>query len=134
MAWMVILGTMFTTFLAFPIILLSMLDNESLFNPVSPDVWRSLSSGYEAWAAYYFKTFAAYTFVFIAWCILFGRYPVLTAIAGGMLPWLIFFTAQQLGVLAMDISEQLALPLGDDEKAPAGSDDSDGPISHKHSL
>jgi hypothetical protein len=33
-----------------------------------------------------------------------------------MLPWLIFFTTQQLGVLAFDISEHLSLNLPDEPK------------------
>lgn len=113
MAWMVILATMSSTFFTFPIILLSMLDNESMFNPVSPDVLGSLRRGSEAWGTYYFKTFVAFSFVFVSWCILlgFGPDPLLTGMAGGLIPWLIFFTCQQLGVLAMDISDQLSLHL-----------------------
>jgi hypothetical protein len=128
MAWMVILGTLLSTFLTFPIILLSMLDNESLFNPVSPDVLKSLSSGYESWGVYYFKTFVAYSFVFISWAIFFGGHPLLTGLAGALLPWLVFFTSQQLGVLAMDISEHLALHLGDEEPAKSDQRDDDDEI------
>lgn len=118
MPWMVVFGTMFTTFLTFPIILLSMLDNESMFNPFSPDVFKSLSSGYEAWGVYYLKTFVAYFIVFVAWCVLLGGNLLLAGIGGAMLPWLIFFTTQQLGVLAFDISEHLSLHLPDEPDEP----------------
>lgn len=114
MVLMVVFGTMFSTFLAFPVILLSMLDNESLFKPFSADVFKSLSSGFEAWGVYYLKTFVAYFVVFIAWCVLLGGSPMLAGLAGAMLPWLIFFTTQQLGVLAFDISEHLSLNLPDE--------------------
>ncbi|MCC6509101.1 MAG: hypothetical protein IT423_08345 [Pirellulaceae bacterium] len=105
----VVFTTMLTTFLAFPIVLLSMLDNESLFNPYSPEVLKSLSVGYEAWGTYYFKTFIANFVIFIAWAVMLGHNAILAGIGGMLLPLLIFFTVQQLGVLAFDISEHLSI-------------------------
>ncbi|MGN6546286.1 MAG: hypothetical protein ACTHK7_14630 [Aureliella sp.] len=112
MAWMVVFCTLLTIFLFLPIILLSMLDNESLFGFVSPDVLKSLSKAYEAWGIYYFKTFVAFSIVFISWAVVLNSgQPLLFAVGGALVPWLIFFTSQQLGVLAGDISEHLSIVL-----------------------
>lgn len=108
-ALIVVLATMLTSFIAFPIVLLSMMDNESLINPFSGDVLKSISVGSEAWGAYYFKTFAANFVVFLAWAMLLRPNPILSAIAGLLFPLLFFFTIQQLGVLAFDISEHLSI-------------------------
>ncbi len=114
-ALIVVLATMLTSFLTFPIVLLSMMDNESLINPFSPDVLKSVSVGSEAWATYYFKTFAANFIVFVAWGMLLGQNPVLSAIGGLLMPLLFFFTIQQLGVLAFDVSEHLSIIVPDKE-------------------
>lgn len=113
MQWMVISAALLTSFLFFPIILLSMLDNDSMFNPFSTDVLTSIGKGTEAWGAFYLKTFLAYFFFFIAVCLLLRGSPILTGLAGALLPWLLFFTTQQIGVLAFDISESLSLPKQD---------------------
>lgn len=124
MAWMVIFSTLFTTFLLFPIILLSILDTDSLFGFVSTDVIQSLSKAYESWAIYYFKTFIAFSIVFITWTIVLpSGHPILAAIGGALLPWLVFFTSQQLGVLAGDISEHLSIVLDRDAKDEEASDE-----------
>lgn len=107
-ALVVVLATMFSSFLTFPIVLLSMLDNESMVNPFSSDVLKSLSVGFEAWGTYYFKTFSANFVIFVLWAILLGPNPILSAIGGLLFPLLFFFTIQQLGVLAFDISEHLS--------------------------
>ncbi len=112
----VVLAMMVSSFLLFPVVLLSMMDNESLVNPFSPDVLRSLRIGSEAWATYYFKTFAANLTVFIAWAVLLGANPVLSAFGGLLFPLLFFFTIQQLGILAFDISEHLSIIVPDKPK------------------
>lgn len=114
-ALIVVLTTMLASFLTFPIVLLSMLDNESLVNPFSPDVLRSIRIGSEAWGTYYFKTFAANFIVFVAWAMLLGSNPILSAIGGLLFPLLFFFTVQQLGILAFDISEHLSIIVPDKE-------------------
>ncbi len=108
MNWMIILFTMLTTFLLFPVAMLSMLDNGNM-TPISSDVIRSLSIGFEAWGVYYFKTAIAFSIVFVAWAILLPGDPLLAGVGGILLPILLFFTTQQLGVLAGDISEHLSL-------------------------
>ncbi len=90
-ALVVVLATMLTSFLTFPIVLLSMLDNESLVNPFSIDVLKSIGIGSEAWGTYYFKTFAANFVVFVAWAMLLGGNPILSAI-GGLLFHCSFFS------------------------------------------
>jgi hypothetical protein len=119
----VVFATLFTTFLTFPIIMLSMLDNDSLFSPFSSDVMKSLSIGYEAWGVYYFKTFIAFSILFVGWMILLPGNAIMVALAGAMFPWLIFFTSQQLGVLARDISEHLMLGISEPKKEDEESEE-----------
>lgn len=115
-ALIVVLTTMVSSFLLFPVALLSMMDNESLVNPFSTDVLRSIRIGSEAWATYYFKTFAANFVVFVAWALLLGPNPILSAIGGLLFPLFFFFTIQQLGILAFDISEHLSIIVPPKEK------------------
>jgi len=46
------------------------------------------------------------------WFILLGRNPVMSAIAGFTVPWLLFFTCQQVGTLADAIAEHLSFDFG----------------------
>ncbi len=110
MGWLAIAGALLSTFLLFPLVLLSMLDNGSIVNPFSTDVLKSITLGMPSWAVYYFKTLIAFFAVFVAWAVLF-QYPILAALGGAMLPLLVFFTSQQLGVLAFDIGEHLSIAL-----------------------
>jgi hypothetical protein len=103
-----IAGMMVTTFALFPIFLLSMLDNGSAFAPLSSAVFRSLSEASEAWGGYFLKTFVAFSGVMLLWFVLLGKHEVQAAIAGSLLPLLVFFTCQQIGALADGISEQLS--------------------------
>ncbi len=109
-----LVGILGTTFLLFPIFLLSMLDNGSLFQPLSVSVFRSISGVPEQWGAYYLKTFAAFATIQVAWLILLGRTPVLAGIGGFLLPTLMFFTCQQVGVLAHGIAEHLSFEFVDE--------------------
>lgn len=55
-------------FIAFPFVLLSMLDMQSIFVPFSPEVGRSVARCEEAWGGFYFTSFALFfvTFMFFA--------------------------------------------------------------------
>lgn len=104
-------GAMLSTFLLFPVILISMLDNGSVFQPISWDVIRSFKLAAEAWAGYYLKTLIAFATTMLFWYLLLGqgKSDVLAAFAGTLLPLLLFFTFQQLGTLASAIAEHLSI-------------------------
>lgn len=105
-----ITGIMLMTFLLFPIFYLSILDGGSALQLVTRDVLRSIKEVGEAWAGYYLKTMIAFSFTLILWYLLLGqgKPPILAAFAGSMLPPLVFFTFQQLGILAHSIGENLS--------------------------
>ncbi len=103
-----IAGMMVTTFLLFPVFLLSMLDNGSVFAPLSSAIFRSFSEAAESWAGYFLKTLIAFSGVMMLWLMLLGKNEVMAAIAGCLYPLLVFFTCQQLGALADGISEHLS--------------------------
>lgn len=107
--WLILTGMMGTCFLLFPILLLSMLDNGSPLQPFSGAVLTAIPAVPEAWGGYYLKTLCAFGSVIILWFILLGRNPLMSAIAGFMVPWLLFFTCQQAGALADSIAEHLSL-------------------------
>lgn len=113
-----IAGMMFTTFAFFPVILLSMLDNGSVFAPLSNAVFRSFREAAEPWAGYYLKTFMAFSAVMLMWLLLLGKNEILAAIAGCFFPLLVFFTCQQIGALADGISDHLSF-----EFAPPNKDE-----------
>lgn len=115
-----IAGMMVSSFLLFPVFLLSMLDNGSVFAPLSGSVLRSLTEAVESWGAYFLKTFIAFSFVMLMWLLLLGKNEILAAIAGSLFPPLVFFTFQQLGALADGISEHLSF-----EFTPPGNEDDD---------
>lgn len=113
-------GMMVTTFALFPILLLSMLDNGSVFAPLSNSVFRSLSEAAEAWGGYYLKTLIAFSGTMLLWLLLLGKHEALAAAAGFLLPLLVFFTCQQMGALADAIGEHLSfewVPPEEDEKS-----------------
>lgn len=105
-----IAGMMASSLVLFPVFLLSMLDNGSLFAPISSSVISSFRQATEAWAAYFLKTFVAFATILLLWLLLLGEdKPIaLAALAGSLLPLLIFFTCQQIGALAGSISEHLS--------------------------
>ncbi len=98
---------MLTTFALFPILLLSMMDNGSLFAPISASVVRSLKEATEEWGGYFLKTMFGFGIVTLLWYMLIGRSVVLAAIAGFLLPTLFFFVCQQIGALADGIADHL---------------------------
>lgn len=119
-AWLIMTGMMMTCFALFPILLLSMLDNGSLFQPISGAVVRSIGQVAEAWGGYYLKSLAAFGTVTLLWYILLGQNTLTAALAGMLVPWLLFFTCQQIGALADAIAEHLSFDF-----TPAKRDDED---------
>jgi hypothetical protein len=95
-----------------------MLDNGSVFQPISGSIFRSFREAAEAWGGYYLKTLVAFFVVMVGWYLLLGKSELLAALAGFQLPFLVFFTCQQIGALADSISEHLSFeftPPSDDE-------------------
>jgi DNA-directed RNA polymerase subunit RPC12/RpoP len=117
--WMTLTGMMGTCFLLFPVLLLSMLDNGSVTQPLSGAVFTSIRQVPEAWGAYYLKTSVAFGAVMVSWYMLLGGSATAAAFAGFLVPWLLFFTCQQMGALADAIAEHLSF-----EFAPATQEDS----------
>lgn len=113
-------GGMISLFLLFPVILLSIMDNGSLFQPVSGSVLSSITGAAEAWGGYYLKTVSACALTLLLWVMLLGGSPAAAGIAGFLLPVLLFFTFQQIGALADSIGEHLSFAF-----TPGSSDDSD---------
>ncbi|MEZ6138583.1 MAG: hypothetical protein R3C53_27180 [Pirellulaceae bacterium] len=118
---------MLTTFCFFPVLMLSILDNGSLFQPISGAVLSSITAAAEAWGGYFLKTMIAFSVTMFLWAILLGdqKPPVLAAIAGFLLSPLVFFTFQQLGALADSISEHLSVVFTPKEKEDEAPQDLD---------
>lgn len=121
-----IAGMMFTTFALFPVVLLSMLDNGSVFAPLSSAVFRSFREAAESWAGYYLKTFMAFSSVMLLWFLLLGKHEILAAIAGSLFPLLVFFTCQQIGALADGISDHLSFEFVPPNKEEEGEKEQNG--------
>ncbi len=123
-----LMGSMLSSVLLFPIILLSMLEGGSITSVVTTNVLLSLSKAPQAWGAYYLKIFSGYVVMGLLWMMLIGRNPAATALIGATMPLLFFFTCQQLGLLADDISDELAVEVesGDgDKEAEEGEETGD---------
>ena len=112
----ILVGILGTTFLLFPVLLLSMLDNGSMFQPVSTLVFRSITGSAEAWGAYYLKTLFGFFCVQVAWFLLLGTNPLAAAVGGFLVPWLLFFTCQQIGALAQGIGEYLSFEFASEDE------------------
>ncbi|RMF40452.1 MAG: hypothetical protein D6753_11695 [Planctomycetota bacterium] len=106
-----LIGSMLSSVLLFPIILLSMLEGGSLMSVVTSNVLQSLAKAPQAWGAYYLKIFSGYVVMGLLWMMLIGRNPAATALIGATVPLLFFFTCQQLGLLADDISDELSIEI-----------------------
>ncbi len=106
---------MITCFALFPLFLLSMLDNNSIFQPISGAVLRSVKDAAEAWGGYYLKTLIAFFVVMLVCIVFLGRSPAMAAIAGFMLPLFVFFVCQQVGALADAIGDHLSFEIGPHE-------------------
>lgn len=122
-----IAGMMASSLFLFPVFLLSMLDNGSLFAPLSSSVLSSLHQAAEAWGGYFLKTSIAFATILLLWLLLLGEgKPIaLAAIAGSLLPLLIFFTCHQIGALAGSISEHLSFEIKSPDKDDHANDGTD---------
>ncbi|GIW96974.1 MAG: hypothetical protein KatS3mg111_0307 [Pirellulaceae bacterium] len=127
--------TMSTLMVLLPVVLLSMLEEGSLFSVVSPTVLRSIPKALEAWGAYYLKVLAGYGSITVFWLMLLGFGPIGFGIIGATVPLLFFFTCQQLGLLADDISDELSVAFTPGQEAEEEqSDEEDEDQSRRHDL
>ncbi len=100
----------------FPIMLLGVLDNGSMMQPVSSDVLRSMSRRGDFWGAMYLWNAFATLILFMAlyWCIYASSYPLV--IAGAiLLPFMVYFMFRQIGNLAVGIADVTDLEFEDEE-------------------
>ena len=87
-----------------PILLLSMINNNSIFEPYSKAVLNSIKSHPEAWGAMYMQTAAALVLFFLMMVMLSMQGLVGNFLSGLTLPFACFFVFNQYGVLAGRIS------------------------------
>lgn len=92
------------TWFAFPVLLLSMLDNQAVTEPISQDVIKSMQSRHNAWGAMYMMTAMAFLFLFGLYLLQTNDRSGLRFTIGLITPILIFFVFHQYGLLAARIS------------------------------
>lgn len=102
----VVLGDLF---FVYPIVLLSLLETSSLFDPFSPPVWRSMKLAAGAWVKFYLAS-AAFLGVtlFVAMASTYGGLLVTVAATTGAIVILGMFYARLLGRLAWVSSDAIA--------------------------
>ena len=88
-----------------PILLLSMIDSGSVFEPYSKAVFSSIKSRPEAWGAMYMQTGLFLLLFFMFMLITNSQTPVGDFVLGLVLPLTCFFVFNQYGVLAGRISQ-----------------------------
>lgn len=98
--------------LLLPPILLSILDNQSLAQPFSWTIIRTIPQRAEAWGGMYmFVAIASFgLFLFLALGI--RESILMRAIGGFLIPFYIFFIFHQIGVLTLKISDLTTLSVG----------------------
>lgn len=98
--------------LLLPPILLSILDNQSLAQPFSWTIFRTIPKRAEAWGGMYmFVAIASFgLFLFLALGI--RESILMRAIGGFLIPFYIFFIFHQIGVLTLKISDLTTLSVG----------------------
>lgn len=106
---------MFCVYAAFPILLLSMLDMQSVTSPFSPDVIKSVTRCQEDWGAFYFS--AALLFAALYLYFLNSSYtPAAIGIGVSLSIAVVFLYFAMLGRLALAIGEIVELPALDTDE------------------
>ncbi len=109
-------GLLVCTWLFFPFFFLSMLDNNTSFNPISTDVWRSLKTCSQAWGAMVLQNAII---SFALWLLyVFARTlgPLGGFMVGFGIAFYAFFVFQQVGVLASRIADVTSLKFEKSDK------------------
>jgi hypothetical protein len=92
-----------------PPILLSILDNQSIFEPFSTNVFKSYRLKADSWMGMYVLTGASAMFLFLMLVLAFSGNLVGSFLAGAVLPFVCFFMFQQIGMLGARISDVTTL-------------------------
>jgi hypothetical protein len=108
-----------SAFLLFPIILLSMLDNQSFGQPVSGEVVHSITAKADAWAAMYLVTGLGFTGIFLGYLSARVGSMGLQFAYGLLLPIAIYFIFHQYGVLASCITDLVRSERNEDDDSSA---------------
>ncbi|QDV87701.1 BRcat domain-containing protein [Planctomycetes bacterium TBK1r] len=109
---------MFSIYAAFPIILLSMLDEQSITSPFSADISKSITRCQEEWGAFYFSTGLLFAALF-GYFVMCSLSPASIAIGVILSIGVVFMYFAILGRLALAIGEVVdltALDTEDDEE------------------
>jgi hypothetical protein len=108
--------TMFSIYVLFPFVLLSMLDMNSAFIPFSSEVARSITKCEEAWGGFYFSSGALFVALFLVFATASSISPasgavlaITCAIAGA------FLYFGMIGRLAYSIGQAVNAPPRHDE-------------------
>ena len=112
------------TWFAFPVLLLSMLDNQAVTEPISQDVIKSMQSRHNAWGAMYMMTAMAFVFLFGLYLLQTDDRSGLRFTIGLVTPMLVFFVFHQYGLLGARISSVTELGF----EAIEGDDLQDGDL------
>ena len=106
---MIVIGfVMFAVYAAFPVVLLSMLDMQSVTSPFSPDVGKSFTRCQEDWGAFYFSTGLLFAGLF-GYFTLMSPTPKNIGIGVGITIAVIFMSFAILGRLSIGIGEVVEL-------------------------
>lgn len=110
--------TMFSIYVFFPFILLSMLDMGSVFTPFSSEVARSVTKCEEAWGGFYFSA----GLLFVATFLLFSTASTMSPMPGAVLA---IITAETATFLYFGMIGRLAYAIGQAVNAPPRDDEVD---------
>lgn len=107
---------MFSIYLLFPYVLLSMLDNGNPFMPVSSEVTKSVTRCKDAWGSLYFSAMLLFFFQFIAVAV-FSLMPDVAAVFFNCVLWvgLVFVYFAMIGRLAFEIGQPIKEETEDEE-------------------
>lgn len=105
-----------STCILMPVFLLSMLDNQSAFEPISLQVIGSTSKKPDAWAAMYLLSSLAMFSIFIVYLMSTGGSSTMKFAFGMVIPIAVFFIFHQYGVLAARIADVTSLEFETDDE------------------
>lgn len=105
----------------FPIVLLSMLNNQSISTPFSQKVIASINLAKEEWGAAYFKIGIVAFIAFLTLSVGLTN-PFLAVIAGFALPLAFFYACYQTGLLGSTVAQYLDVDIGQSEGDSSASD------------
>ncbi len=105
---------MFCVYAAFPVVVLSMLDLQSVTSPFSPDVAKSITRCQEDWGAFYFSAAGLFGGLY-AYFLFFANSPLSIALGVVLSIGVMFVYFALLGRLALAIGEVVEIPALDQE-------------------